>query len=57
MSAASKVSLPSVTIKDIALKPTPVFDAFWYWVAERKAIDDRRRAGEPAPYVPFHFLE
>ncbi|TEB22497.1 hypothetical protein FA13DRAFT_1641311 [Coprinellus micaceus] len=57
MSAASKVSLPSVTIKDIALKPTPVFDAFWYWVAERKAIDDRRRAGEPAPWTDDPILQ
>jgi hypothetical protein len=39
----------SVTIKGKVLKPTEVFDTFWYFAAERKAIDDKRRSGSPAP--------
>lgn len=39
----------SVTIKGQVLEPTVVFDTFWRFVAERKAIDDRRRSGQPAP--------
>ena len=56
--AKEKVSAPPtgrpltfVTINGIVLKPTKAFDAFWRWVAERKAMDDRRRAGEAAPCV------
>lgn len=39
----------SLTIKGKVLKPTEVFDTFWYFAAERKAIDDKRRSGSPAP--------
>lgn len=39
----------SVTIKGKTLKTTEVFDTFWYFAAERKSIDDKRRSGSPAP--------
>lgn len=55
--AASKPSLSPVTINGVTLKPTVVFDTFWYWVAERKAMDDRRRAGEPAPWTDDPILK
>jgi hypothetical protein len=38
-----------ITICGVRLHPTVAFDTFWHFAAERKAIDDRRRAGEPAP--------
>lgn len=38
-----------IAISGILLRPTVAFDTFWRFAAERKAIDDRRRAGEPAP--------
>ena len=38
-----------ITINGVLLRPTVAFDTFWRFAAERKAIDDRRRAGEPAP--------
>ena len=38
-----------MTISGILLRPTVAFDTFWRFAAERKAIDDRRRAGKPAP--------
>lgn len=40
-----------ITINGHVLQPTIVFDTFWRWCAERKSIDDRRRAGEPFPCV------
>lgn len=38
-----------ITIKGIELQPTIVFDTFWRFATERKAIDDRRRSGSPQP--------
>ncbi|KAM6499548.1 hypothetical protein JOM56_005056 [Amanita muscaria] len=38
------------TVKGQTLRPTEVFDTFWYFSAERKAIDDRRRASEKFPW-------
>ena len=38
-----------IAINGILLRPTIAFDTFWRFAAERKAIYDRRRAGEPAP--------
>lgn len=38
-----------IIISGVDLRPTVAFDTFWLFAAERKAIDDRRRAGEPAP--------
>ncbi|KAL0065448.1 hypothetical protein AAF712_007512 [Marasmius tenuissimus] len=45
-------SSPSVICIDgIELRPTVVFDTFWRWCAERKAMDDRRRAGQAFPWT------
>ncbi|KAG6837757.1 hypothetical protein H0H93_001684 [Arthromyces matolae] len=41
---------PSFTIEGFTFHPTVVFDTFWRFAAERKAIDDRRRAGLPQPW-------
>lgn len=38
-----------IIISGVHLRPTVAFDTFWQFAAERKAIDDRRRAGEPTP--------
>ncbi|KAG6907715.1 hypothetical protein DXG01_007628 [Tephrocybe rancida] len=46
----AKHSAGPITIKGIILQPTVVFDTFWRFAAERKAIDDRRRAGLPQPW-------
>ena len=50
--AANAVETPApepIVISGILLRPTVAFDTFWRFAAERKAIDDRRRAGEPKP--------
>ena len=39
----------SVTIAGRRLKLTASFDHFWTFIVERKAMDDRRRAGMPPP--------
>jgi len=39
----------SIVISGVTLKPTIAFDTFWKFAAERKALDDRRRAGKPSP--------
>lgn len=41
----------TITICGRTLHPTVAFDTLWRFAAERKAIDDRRRSGAPAPYV------
>lgn len=47
---ATEATAPeSIAISGILLRPTVAFDTFWRFAAERKAIYDRRRAGEPAP--------
>lgn len=46
---ASKTSVGPITIKGTHLTPSVVFDTFWRFAAERKAIDDRRRLGLPSP--------
>ncbi|KAF8622612.1 hypothetical protein AX15_006869 [Amanita polypyramis BW_CC] len=47
---------PSFTVKGKTLRPTEVFDTFWYFAAERKAIDDRRRSGAPSPWTSDSIL-
>ncbi|KAK0201019.1 hypothetical protein DFS33DRAFT_1375769 [Desarmillaria ectypa] len=44
-----KVASPKLIISGQKLTPTEGFNIFWYWCAERKLIDDRRRAGYLAP--------
>ncbi|KAF8064188.1 hypothetical protein FPV67DRAFT_1503875 [Lyophyllum atratum] len=46
----SYVGRRSITIKGVTFKPTVVFDTFWRFAAERKAIDDRRRSGALKPW-------
>ena len=47
---ATEATAPEpIAISGILLRPTVAFDTFWRFAAERKAIYDRRRAGEPAP--------
>lgn len=38
-----------ITVCGVELRPTVAFDTFWRFAAERKAIDDKRRAGMPPP--------
>ncbi|KAK7035360.1 hypothetical protein VNI00_011891 [Paramarasmius palmivorus] len=52
----AKSTLSKVTVAGFKLHPTIAFDTFWYWCAERKAIDDRRRAGEPYPWTKDEHL-
>ena len=47
--SSSSKSRASITVKGVQFKPTVVFDTFWYFAAERKAIDDKRRLGGDAP--------
>ncbi|KAF5381916.1 hypothetical protein D9757_007574 [Collybiopsis confluens] len=45
-----------ITIRGHQLYPTVVWDTFWRWCHERKAIDDRRRAGQPFPWTEDEIL-
>ncbi|THU93856.1 hypothetical protein K435DRAFT_757117 [Dendrothele bispora CBS 962.96] len=47
----------TVKIRGHTLCPTNAFDTFWYWCAERKIIDDRRRAGQPFPWTENTILQ
>ncbi|KAJ7482273.1 hypothetical protein B0H11DRAFT_1915196 [Mycena galericulata] len=40
---------PPIVVRGHVLQPTVVFDTLWKWLVERKRIDDKRRAGMPAP--------
>ncbi|KAK7055139.1 chromo domain-containing protein [Favolaschia claudopus] len=59
LSSASRSNSPTpasttpkqVVIRGQTLTPTPVLDTLFHWLAERKAIDDRRREGMPAPWT------
>ncbi|KAF9264564.1 hypothetical protein L218DRAFT_958273 [Marasmius fiardii PR-910] len=42
--------LSQIHVNGIRLQPTKVFNTFWRWCAERKAMDDKRRAGSPYPW-------
>ncbi|TFY66654.1 hypothetical protein EVG20_g4447 [Dentipellis fragilis] len=41
----------TVTIRDRELRVSPVLDTLFKWMAERHAIQQRRLAGEPAPWT------
>jgi len=45
----SDAKFKGITICGVQLRPTVAFDTFWRFAAERKSIDDKRRAGEPSP--------
>jgi hypothetical protein len=44
----------NVTVRGQTFEPTPVFDTFWRFAAERHAITEKRSKGLPAPYVYTH---
>jgi hypothetical protein len=44
----------TVTVRGLTFEPTPVFDTFWRFAAERHAITEKRFKGLPAPYVYIH---
>ncbi|KAJ7658732.1 hypothetical protein DFH06DRAFT_1472746, partial [Mycena polygramma] len=50
-SYALKGNETTIVIRGQQLEPTVVFDTMWRWILERKLIDDRRRAGMPAPWT------
>lgn len=43
------VTADPIIVSGVTLHPTIAFDTFWIVAAERKAVDDRRRARKPAP--------
>ncbi|KAK7440013.1 hypothetical protein VKT23_017266 [Stygiomarasmius scandens] len=47
----------TIKIRGHTLYPTDAFDTFWYWCAERKLIDDRRRAGQSFPWTENKILQ
>lgn len=47
----------TITVNGKQLKPTVAFDTFWRFAAERKNIDDRRRAGQSAPWTDDPILQ
>ncbi|KAF7316150.1 Chromo domain-containing protein [Mycena indigotica] len=49
--------LDHIDISGQRLKPTIVFDTLWKWLAERKALDDERRQGLPAPWTDDRILQ
>ncbi|KAJ6476245.1 hypothetical protein C8R45DRAFT_1216944 [Mycena sanguinolenta] len=51
-----KKARKAITIHGQRLEPTEVLDTLYIWLAERKAIDDRRRAGMPAPWTKDRIL-
>ncbi|KAJ7160755.1 hypothetical protein C8R46DRAFT_1105576 [Mycena filopes] len=52
-----KEELQPIIIRGQTLHPTVVFDTLFYWLNERKAIDNRRRAGMPAPWTEDSILQ
>ncbi|PPQ63454.1 hypothetical protein CVT24_004986 [Panaeolus cyanescens] len=57
-STPSHTSAPStITICGVDLRSSVAFDTFWRFAAERKAIDDRRRAGESGPWTKDPILQ
>lgn len=47
----------TVTIRGNVFEPTPAFDTFWRFAAERQSIDERRRSGQPAPWTEDPILQ
>ncbi|KAF8902412.1 hypothetical protein CPB84DRAFT_1846344 [Gymnopilus junonius] len=46
-----------IIVSGVELHPTVAFDTFWQFAAERKAIDDKRRAGLPPPWTNDKILQ
>ncbi|KAJ6619050.1 hypothetical protein B0H10DRAFT_2164011 [Mycena sp. CBHHK59/15] len=55
--ASVSTAHPPFVICGQKLTPTSVFNTLWQWLAERKGIDDRRRAGLPAPWTQDPILQ
>jgi len=47
----------TISLKGVRLQPTIVFDTFWRFAAERKAIDARRRSGMAQPWTDDPILQ
>ncbi|KAG2135907.1 uncharacterized protein EDB93DRAFT_1254153 [Suillus bovinus] len=47
----------TVTVRGRTFEPTPVFDTFWRFAAERHAITEKRFKGLPAPWTNDPILE
>jgi hypothetical protein len=47
----SVADLPAIRVGGRTLRPTPVFDTYWRFAAERQAIYDARVAGQCAPWT------
>ncbi|KZT42745.1 hypothetical protein SISSUDRAFT_1040989 [Sistotremastrum suecicum HHB10207 ss-3] len=48
---------PEIIVCGQRLQPSPVFDTFFRFAAERQAIDDRRRNGQSAPWTEDTILQ
>ncbi|KAG1753958.1 uncharacterized protein EDB91DRAFT_1100894 [Suillus paluster] len=47
----------TVTVRGQTFEPTPVFDTFWRFAAERHAITEKRLKGLPAPWTDDPILQ
>lgn len=47
----SRADLNEINIGGRTLRPTPVFDTYWRFAAERQTIYDARMAGRPGPWT------
>ncbi|KAG1839057.1 hypothetical protein C8R48DRAFT_644752 [Suillus tomentosus] len=47
----------TVTVRGRTFEPTPVFDTFWRFAAERHAITEKRLEGLPAPWTDDPILQ
>ncbi|KAL4075925.1 hypothetical protein V8B97DRAFT_1863210 [Scleroderma yunnanense] len=47
----------TVTIRGLVFEPTPAFDTFWRFAAERQVIDERRRSGQSPPWTEDPILQ
>ncbi|KAI6035301.1 hypothetical protein F5J12DRAFT_20876 [Pisolithus orientalis] len=46
-----------VVVRGKSFEPTPAFDTFWKLAAERHAIEERRRSGQPPPWTKDPVLQ
>ncbi|KAI6047260.1 hypothetical protein EDC04DRAFT_603591 [Pisolithus marmoratus] len=56
---STRAPLPplDVVVRGEAFQPTLAFDTFWKLAAERHAIDERRRSGQPPPWTKDPILQ
>ncbi|KAJ7643814.1 hypothetical protein FB45DRAFT_896135 [Roridomyces roridus] len=48
---------PPIVVSGQVLEPTVVFESLWWWLVERKKMDDARRAGRPSPWTQDEILQ